>query len=405
MIRSLVSERASHWFVIVMFMLLSAHAASGEPGQKEEPADARKNIVTKVIVYDVRDLLVQPPNFTDSPELKLRAADRTPTFHTIIIDDGAGHTSRGELIESLINLIQDIIGHQEHWRAYGGTLGSIVELNGNLVVSTTPANHKDLADLLKQLRSAKNIQIATDAMFLRIRSTTLEQLKDKHTRGSPVLSEKAAATLTAMALRGEDGIQIVGTVRQVGFNAQRVNTVGLNQPNVKAVGPKKILPRVLFHRTLDHGSKPTFDPTDPGVSSPNNQPKPTVEDKSSHSSGSNKKNKKSRNLKKHSNTRTGDVLGGAIVDVEPLLSADRKHIIMTIRSSIATVSTNKKDKNDKAGKQVLPQSHLTTLNTSARIPDKGGILVGAASHQLKDGQPDSDFELVLFLRARAVIAK
>lgn len=60
---------------------------------------------------------------------------------------------REEQIETLVYFIQDTVGSQEEWAAYGGVSSSLRELNGNLIVKTTPANHRELRKLLEQLRN------------------------------------------------------------------------------------------------------------------------------------------------------------------------------------------------------------------------------------------------------------
>lgn len=54
-------------------------------------------------------------------------------------------------IEELTTLIQDTIGRQEDWAAYGGSVSSLRELNGNLIIKTTPENHRQIRRLLFEL--------------------------------------------------------------------------------------------------------------------------------------------------------------------------------------------------------------------------------------------------------------
>lgn len=63
---------------------------------------------------------------------------------------------REELTELITSMIQDTIGIQSEWQAYGGEISSLRELNGNLIIKTTPANHRDIQRLLRALTPAND---------------------------------------------------------------------------------------------------------------------------------------------------------------------------------------------------------------------------------------------------------
>lgn len=100
-------------------------------------------------VYDIRDLLVQIPDFSFDPD---EPAPPSPT--------------RGELVEQVVTLIQDTIGRLEDWVTYGGDLSSIRELNGQLIVETSTKNHRAIVDLLAQLRETRRVQISFESRFV-----------------------------------------------------------------------------------------------------------------------------------------------------------------------------------------------------------------------------------------------
>ena len=70
--------------------------------------------------------------------------------------------SRDERIEALVNLIQDTIGRQDEWAAYGGDVSSLRELNGNLIIKTSPENHLAIRRLLYQLRPIRQSHDAAE---------------------------------------------------------------------------------------------------------------------------------------------------------------------------------------------------------------------------------------------------
>ncbi|MEX2216499.1 MAG: hypothetical protein WD768_20470 [Phycisphaeraceae bacterium] len=144
---------------------------------------------TDTRVYDIRDLLVQIPNFIGAPEFDLNSAlsntssggssgGGAASATTLFSDsDAEGETiTRVEMIEQITTLIQDTIGVTSEWAAYGGEVSSLRELNGNLIVKSTPDNHRDIIRLLGQLRSARAMQIHIEARFLLVETNFLDEL-------------------------------------------------------------------------------------------------------------------------------------------------------------------------------------------------------------------------------------
>ncbi len=65
-----------------------------------------------------------------------------------------------ERMDVLITLIQDNIGDQREWQAYGGQYNSIRDYNGALIIRTTPAQHAEIEALLADLSLPHGIQYA-----------------------------------------------------------------------------------------------------------------------------------------------------------------------------------------------------------------------------------------------------
>ncbi|MEX2215678.1 MAG: von Willebrand factor type A domain-containing protein [Phycisphaeraceae bacterium] len=125
------------------------------------------------------------PDFTAAPEFDLRSAlDNTAKgqppsqrSRTTLFSDGSeekpgqasttlfseadaeGETvTRSEIIEQLTTLVQDTVGTTSEWAAYGGEVSSLRELNHNLIIKSTPENHRKVQALLAKLRGRPVIE-------------------------------------------------------------------------------------------------------------------------------------------------------------------------------------------------------------------------------------------------------
>jgi hypothetical protein len=140
------------------------------PGKSGPPASAGRGSVPaagSVRVHDVADLVFRVPNFRGLRiDLRAQAGNDTAANNGSGLfedddddddDDGdAGSVSRRELVDSILDLIRATIA-PDSWRngPAAGTIGSVRELNGQLIVTQTPENHRSLMDLLQQLREAR----------------------------------------------------------------------------------------------------------------------------------------------------------------------------------------------------------------------------------------------------------
>ena len=59
--------------------------------------------------------------------------------------------ARDELVENILDIIRTTID-RDSWVQGGGLVGSVKELGGQIVVTQTAENHRELAALLKALR-------------------------------------------------------------------------------------------------------------------------------------------------------------------------------------------------------------------------------------------------------------
>ena len=82
--------------------------------------------------------------------------------------------SREELVEQIVTIVQEI--DPDGWRDLGGDTGTLQELNGNLIITNTLRNHQQIEGLLSQLREIRALQINVESRFLAVNSDWFEQI-------------------------------------------------------------------------------------------------------------------------------------------------------------------------------------------------------------------------------------
>ena len=155
-----------------------------------------KRVIT--VVYDIRDLLFEVPYFDNAPQLDLEAAlgqgnsgggsgggggfgggggGNSGGGGAIFDEPEAGppRLSRQELVEHIISIIQENVD-PDGWRDLGGNTGSLQELNGNLIITNTPRQHREIEGLLSQLREIRALQINVEGRYLAVSTNWFEQI-------------------------------------------------------------------------------------------------------------------------------------------------------------------------------------------------------------------------------------
>ncbi len=139
----------------------------------------KKHVVTHP--YNITDLLLDAPNYTDVPDMDLgRALARAQSPE---VTDGPftkkygrdTAAAREERVRKLASLIQTTVA-PDSWRDRGGETGAMQELNGSLIVTTTPANHREIAGLLSQLRDVRSLQVNCESRFLLVNQDFFEEI-------------------------------------------------------------------------------------------------------------------------------------------------------------------------------------------------------------------------------------
>jgi general secretion pathway protein D len=144
--------------------------------------DLAKNTNTRV--YDIRDLIIDVPDFTNAPPFDLAQVTQVSSGggggQSLFQGNSSGSgqntgPTRADLVESIIKLIQDTVA-SDSWKDNGGAIGSIRELQGQLIVTQTPENQRALVGLLEKLREQRAIQVTVEARFLVVQRNFLEDI-------------------------------------------------------------------------------------------------------------------------------------------------------------------------------------------------------------------------------------
>jgi len=168
--------------------------------------DLNRNSFTRV--YDVRDLLVKIPSFRSGGGMMggmgggmggMRGGGGGRGGGD---DDDESEEEREELIEDLEELIKNQI-EPGTWEPEG-TLGSVQIWNDRMIIRHTARAHRQMDDLLRQLRESKDLQVGVEAKFITLRSNFLEQIGVDL---DVVLNNGNAGLDNALVL-GQDGVPV-----------------------------------------------------------------------------------------------------------------------------------------------------------------------------------------------------
>ncbi|MBX3409737.1 MAG: hypothetical protein KF859_07605 [Phycisphaeraceae bacterium] len=134
-------------------------------------------------LYDIRDLLIEVPDYTNVPDFDLQSvlqgggqgggSGQSPFREAN--DNQIQRRSLEDRTNDLLNIITtniDPLGWQEN----GGDVGFIQQFQGNLIITNTPANHRAIHGLLAKLREARAMQINVECRFLLVSTDFFEQV-------------------------------------------------------------------------------------------------------------------------------------------------------------------------------------------------------------------------------------
>ncbi len=144
---------------------------------------------TFTAVYDINDILMEIPQFNDAPLTDLTQINRRtqeaiaaqskparrPWSEGDDDDEEDEDPARAGRVRDILKLIQDTVA-PDSWRDRGGSVGTISEINGQLVITQNSSSQRQIGDLLGKLREQRAIQIAVEARFVTVSSHFLEEL-------------------------------------------------------------------------------------------------------------------------------------------------------------------------------------------------------------------------------------
>jgi type II secretory pathway component GspD/PulD (secretin)/tetratricopeptide (TPR) repeat protein len=400
----------------------------------------RENLSKNTIIrtYDIRDLLVVPPTFTDAPQFDLTAVTQSGgsqgggggSLFTEAAGGAAGGAGRAELMEQIQQLIRDTVD-PENWRTNGGLVSSMSELNGTLIINTTSVNHRDILALLNQLRETRALQINVEARFLIVESNFLDEVGvnlnlavapwdwgffNSARRLDPVTGQPvnatgsatnplytpiqqgvltpASATDPTLPLRGPITGGTAGIANRQGTILQSPFTTADSSGNfpqgissrIQGVFMNEIQVDLLVRATQANRRNTTL--TAPRLTFFNGQRAYVlVSTQTAYVS----------DLAPVVGTSsvgfdpTVSVIStGVVLDVEGTVSADRRYVTMTVRPSLATLRNLRQipvqavaggaaaagNGGVATGIIEAPEIDLTTVRTTVNVPDKGTLLLG-----------------------------
>ena len=367
-----------------------------------------KNVVVRV--YDIRDLILSVPDFNDAPQFSLDAAQNSSgggggggvgqggggtaqVTNTLFSGNGTTTTTtagptREELVDSITKLIEETVG-SDTWKDNGGSVGALRELQGQLIVTQTPENHRELVALLEKLRETRAIQISIEARFLTVQRNFLQDIGvdlnflfnlnsswSKNFGTIPISTPQS--TFTMNPTTGVQGSIGSGTTTPTGlttsaaylddFQAQlmvraveaSVNTTFVSAPRLTLFNGQRAYVLVSIQRAYVSNLTPV-------VSTRVSSFAPTI----------------------------SIVQSGVALDVQANVSADRKYVTMTLRPQLATLldlvafnfqsgsvgslglgGINGSVASAPGATIQEPELQITEVKTTVSVPDGGTILIG-----------------------------
>ncbi len=380
---------------------------------------------TETRVYDIRDLLVNVPNFTNAPEFDLSTALSSSgnvgqgggggNTATLFGSGGAGATgtsatgkSREDMVRDITNLIEDSVGNPQDWVDRGGTVSSLKELNGNLIVKTTAENHRALFQLLAQLREARAMQISVEGRFLLVDQHVLDEVGlDVDVSWTPSSAfSPISFNQDSIDIAQRQNTGIPGSLGSPSGSSQSIPFTGISGGASSASGSAgsasagfmyalqvpqfsyiadDLQVNAMLHATKANSSAISL--TAPRITFFNGQKAYVmVADQIAFVSDL---------------TPISDAIGfqttlsvaqsGVVLTVEGTISADRRYVTMTVEPSLARIAAirqipvnafsnvNLNNNNFSipiSGTLEAPELELTQLKTTVSVPDRGTLLLG-----------------------------
>ena len=376
------------------------------------PKDYVRSLRVQTEIYDIRELLESVPNYV-GPDLSIDGTFSNTSsggsnsrqsesygsggggggglFASDNEDLGEDMPSRQELVDQIVELITSTVGEPDYWL---DEISTITELNGNLIVKTTPEDHQSIQKLLTAISASRGKMIISEGQFFVVPRGIMEELD-----GKLIMDAKGYEAFAKKLARGETAnVRRIASGRTVCFNGQRVY--------VYSAGEKALL--------SDLEPIPDASGADPTLSVSHN---------------------------------------GAVFDVKPTITLDNKHISVAVRTEAieragmtttpmpmgrvidnstrisgsgsvdgtvegagpdgqdADVDGTAKISGSIGGQKSdvltgnahlgLPEQDILTLRSNVRVPDGGAVVLSGITNQFENVDADG-LEVVFVLRMRIV---
>jgi beta-lactamase regulating signal transducer with metallopeptidase domain/HEAT repeat protein len=282
----------------------SAPATHPADGGGAEPGKAT---ITKV--YDVRDLIF-PIESCEPPPVWAPAQKAPPDAP---VESAQTAPAEVGLTQELVKTLQEQVD-PESWQG-PGAVGKMRELHGMLVVTQTPKNQERLGIILQQLREGRSLQVRVKGQFI-VMSSKQDQAMRKWLAEN-VKGEQLDEKTGAMVLN----VNQAGAMYEKAYPNLDVHV--LAAPWLTIFNGKRACVSVATEQAL-------------GVSLLDKEGKVDVK-----------------------------FLEGAVQDIQPTVSADRKHVNLTVRPIFSKLLS----------KDALPRFSQALTDLTISLPDKGTLLV------------------------------
>ncbi|HEY4329477.1 MAG TPA: hypothetical protein VGN88_07060 [Phycisphaerae bacterium] len=305
---------------------------------------------------------------------------------------------RQQLVDSLIDTIKSTVS-PDTWRDSGGTIGSIRELNGQLIVNQTVDNQLAVYNLLQQLRETRAIQIAVESRLILVSNNFLDDFRVGWNLDMP-----------AGMIGGNVGAVSVGNLNTYSQATPGTTGVPGSIASFSALPSLNLSASIIDNWTLSllltatQADKRTITVTAPRVTLFNGQPGFISVTNQQNIVESFNQTTASGGLNGNASTATNlniqTLQTGVVLDVTATVSADRRYVVMTIHPTLATLDgidtftisngTSATSGNNTTGNNTsnnttaalggafvqLPKIASTEISTMVSIPDGGTLLIG-----------------------------
>jgi general secretion pathway protein D len=369
-----------------------------------------------VKVFDVRDLLVQPNN-RPAPTLNLGQTTQQAGQGG---GGGFGGGSQGQqgsgqgglfgdqnqqggqnqvqnltaqrltIVTNITDTIKAVVA-PDSWRDNGGTIGSIRELNGQLIVNQTVDNQIEVMNLLQQLRETRAIQIAIEARLLLVSNNFLDDFRIGWNLSFPagsIANNLGAVNFNNLntfnnAIPPDTGVpgSIVPLAQTPAFNfaATIIDNWTLNLLLTATQADKRTVSVAAPRVTIFNGQT--------GFIAVTNQLNFVSNFNQTVAAGGTVGNAATA-----TSLTIGTLTTGVTLQVEATVSSDHRYVVMNVDPQLSTldgidtISTGTTGSSSTTGSNSssavggafvqLPRISNTEVNTMVSVPDEGTLLIG-----------------------------